>query len=231
MKEAIEIGEVLSAKANDQHIMYTAMDRLSSAYKELGEVEKAVKIANKLPTAWLSKEAELMWLLEGAELNNHSQDFLLRLIGSIGNVIYSLHRCDYDNEQNIQIYKKAIQLIKLFFENGDCGALHLDLSSWYSEIAKNYAEMNDADAVVENLSTAAEHAIAYDLLEENVSHTSLLFNTLKTQRYGKTYMSNESQNALKRMAVEHYDFCRDDERFTEIKNRLTAVACEDINTR
>jgi len=169
--------------------------------------------------------------LEGAELKAHSQNFLLRLIASLGNVMSGLSRCDYDNEQTIQIRGKAIQIIKLLFEDGDYGAQHLSLRSWYSIIAKAYAEMNNTDAVIENLSAAAEHAIAYDLLEDDVPHTSLLFNTLKTQRPGKTYMNNESQMLLKAMATEYFDSCRDDERFAEIRNRLTAVACEDINTR
>jgi len=231
MKEAVKIGESLSEKANDQSIMYQAMYRLCMAYKELGEVEKAVNTANKLPAVWLGKEKSLLNLLEGAELEAHSQKFLLSLIDSINSVLFSLHRCDYDNEQTIRIYGKAIQLIKLFFEDGDYGAQHLDLRSWYMEIALAYSKMNDADDVIENLSTAAEHAIAYDLLEDGVPHTSLLFNTLKTQRHGKTYMSNESQNVLTNMATEQFDFCRDDERFAEIKNRLMTVAGEDIKTR
>ena len=145
----------------------------------------------------------------------------------------ALYNCDYDNEQKIRIYKKVIQIIKLLFEDGDYGTLHLNLRSRYLEIAETCAEMNDADAVIENLSAAAEHAIACDslMLEENVPHTSLLFNALKIQGYGKMYMSTESQNLLVKMADKHFDFCRGDERFAEIINRLTAVAHEDIKTR
>jgi transcriptional regulator with XRE-family HTH domain len=224
LKEAVEIGEALSAKATDQHIMYTAMYRLCVAYKELGEVEKAVQTANKLPEMWLSKEESLLSILEGAELKAHSQNFLLRLIDSFGNVMAALRRCDYDDEQIIRIYGKAIQIIKLFFEDGDYGTCHNFLNGWYLAIAVACAKMNDADAVIENLSAAAEHAIAYDLLEENVPHTSLLFNTLKTQKSGKTYMSNESQNLLKQMAAEHFNFCRDDERFVKLVEDLKKVA-------
>ena len=233
LKEAVEIGEALSAKATDQTIVYQAMYRLCLAYKELSEVEKAVNTANKLPEAWLSREERLIYLLEGAELKAHWQKFLLSLIGSIDNAILNLRRCDcgYDDEQIICIYGKAIQLITLFFEDGDYGAGHMNLRTLYLNIAQMCAKMNDADVVIENLSAAAEHAIAYDLLEEGVPHTSLLFNTLKTQRHGKTYMSNESQNVLTNMATEQFDFCRDDERFAEIKNRLMTIANEDINTR
>jgi hypothetical protein len=79
LKEAVEIGEALSAKANDPNSIYCAMYRLCKAYKELGEVEKSVKTANKLPAMWLSKENALLRLLEGAELKAHSQNFLLSL--------------------------------------------------------------------------------------------------------------------------------------------------------
>jgi len=230
LKETVEIGEKLSAKANDQTTMYYAMYRLCDAYKDLGEVDKAVKTANKLPVGWLGREARLIHILEGAELKAHSQEFLLSIIKSVDNVLRPLCKCDYDNEQTIQIYQKAIQINKLLFEDGDYGAQHYDLRSCYLIIAQTYAKMNDTDAVIENLNAAADHAIAYDLLEDGVPHTSLLFNTLKTKRHGKVYMSNESQNVLQNMATEQYDFCRDDERFAEIRNRLAAVACEDSNS-
>jgi len=230
MKESVEIGEAISAKANDQTTIYSVMYRLCSAYKDLGDVDKAVKIANKLPPMWLGKEESLLCILEGSELKTHSQKFLLSFIGvSFGRLMYGLLHSDYDDEQKIQIYGKAIQLIKLLFEDGDYGAKHCDLWAWYLGIAEICAKINDADAAIENLNAAANHAVTYDLLEEDVPHTSLLFNTLKTQRHGKVCMTNESQNLLKKLATEHFDFCRDDERFAEIRNRLTAVACEDIN--
>ena len=224
LKEAVEIGEALSAKVNDQTIMYQAMYRLCGAYKDLGEIEKAVKTANKLPPIWFNKDESLLFLLEGAELKTHLQNFLLSLIGSFGNVMQHLSRCDYDDEQKIRIYEKVIQIIKLLFEDGDYGTQHLNLRSRYLEIAETCAKMNDADAVIENLSAAAEHAIACDLLEENIPYTSLLFNTQKIQGYGKTYMTNESQNLLKGMAAEHFDFCRDNERFIKLTEDLKKVA-------
>jgi len=231
LKEAVEIGEALSAKATDQYEMYIVMNRLSIAYKDLGEVGKAVHTANKLPTASVSREDSLLRIFEGAELKAHSQELLLNLIILFNNVMGALRRCDYDNDQTMRIYGKAIQIIKLLFEDGDYGAQHMCFRLWYSAIAAACAKMNDADAVIENLSAAAKHAIAYDLLEDDVPHTSLLFNALKIKKGGKTYMGNESQGLLKNMAAEHFDFCRGDERFAEIKNRLTVVAHEGIHAQ
>jgi len=225
LKEAVEIGEALSAKAKDQTLMYRAMFRICLAYKELGELEKAVKTANKLPEMWLSKELSLLSPLESAELKAQLQEVLLSTINhSFCSVMYHSRRCDYDDGQIIRIHEKAIQIMRLLFEDGDYGLQHGHLRSWYLAIAEAYAKMSDADAVVENLSAAAEHAIAYDLLEEGVPHTSLLFNTQKTQKYGKTYTNNESQQVLTQLAREHFDFCRDDKRFAAIENRLAAVA-------
>jgi transcriptional regulator with XRE-family HTH domain len=229
-KEAVEIGEVLSAKANDQSIIYSTLSRLSFAYKGLGEVEKAVKIANKLPHVWSTNESILTHILEGAELKAHLQSFLLSLIGSFGNIMGNLRRCDYDDEQTLKIYGNAIEIIKLLFEDGDYGVQHTLLNSMYLTLAETYGKLNDTDAFFENLSAAAKHAIAYDLLEENVLYTSLLFNVQKIQKHGRTSMDNESQYLLKRLAEKHFDFCSDDERFVEIRNRLMAVACEDVNT-
>ncbi len=220
-KETIEIGEALIAKANDQHIIYVVMSRLSKVYKELGEADKAVKIANRIPTMCFNKEESLLQILEDAELKTHFQEYLLNLIISIHNVMNGVLSCDYDKEQIICIFEKAIQMIKLFFEDEDYGSMHTYIRSWYTTIAIIYAGMNDDESAIKNLTSAAEHAIAYDLLEEDVPHTSLLFNTLKSQKHGKTYMTNESQLLLNAMEMEHFNFCRYDERFIEIHDRLT----------
>jgi hypothetical protein len=44
-------------------------------------------------------------------------------------------------------------------------------------------------------------------------------------------MTTVPQSVFKNMTTKQFDFCRDDERFAEIKNRLMAVACEDISAR
>ncbi|MCL2286880.1 MAG: helix-turn-helix domain-containing protein [Firmicutes bacterium] len=221
LKEAVEIGEKLSAKANDQSTIYSAIFRLCSAYKDLGEVEKAKETANKLPPIYFSKDEVLLLILEGTELKTHSQEFLLLLLQSFNNMIIRSGNCGcYESKQTIQIYQKAIQICKLLFENGDYGIQHMSLCYWYLGIATCYAKMKDADAVIENLNAAAEHAIAHDLTEHDAPHTSLLFNTLKIKMYGKTSMDSTSQNLLKKMENEKFNFCRNNERFVEIRNRL-----------
>ena len=221
LKEAVKIGEKLSAKANDKSTIYSAIFRLCSAYKDLGEVEKAKETANKLPPIYFCKDEALLFILEGAELKTHSQEFLLLLLQSFNNMIIRSDNCGcYDNKQIIQIYQKAIQVYKLLFENGDYGLQHMSLYYWYLGIATCYSKMKDADAVIENLNAAAEHAIALDLTEYDVPYTSLLFNALKIKMYGKTSMNSASQNVLKKMENEYFNFCRDDERFVEIRNRL-----------
>ena len=161
-------------------------------------------------------------------MKTHAQQFLLYSVGLIHKVVFNLRRCDYGNEQTVRIYEKAIQLIKLLFEDGDYGAQHFQLFGFYAEIALAYAKMNDADACIENLNIAAHHAIKYDALLEGLPYTSLLFSELKTQRNGKTYMSNEAQNMLKKMATEHFDFCRNDERFVELENKLARTAGDGV---
>ena len=227
MKEAVEIGEALSAKVNNQDCMYSAVHNLSFAYKALGEIEKAVKTANKLPLMSYSKEETLVHILEGAELKTHSQNLLVSLIQPLNNMAVRSDSCGYDNKQIIQIYQKAIQIIKLLFENGDYGAQHSELRRWYMGAATSYAKMNDVDAVIENLIAAAEHAITYDLLDENMLHTSLLFSEIKIQKNGKTCMNNESHHLINGMDNECFNFCRNDERFVEIRNRVMAVACKE----
>ena len=196
LKEAVALGEMLSSKASDQTTMYFAMYRLCAAYNDLGEVDKAIGIANKLPPVWLSKEEAFVRFLKDAELKPHLQQFVLTLINPLVTIIANIHRCDYDNAQKIKIYEKAIQMVILLFENGDYGAQHMWLRDWYWKIATVYAEMHNADAFFENANAAAEHALAYDSLDDDAPHTSLLFNILKTKKNGKVYMYSEARFLL-----------------------------------
>ena len=224
LNEIVELGESIAADWKHRGFKDAAMYRLAIAYKDLGEPGKAKSAANKLPSMGFCRENTLLFALEGAELKTHWQEMQRRLFETL---FYQgdLHRLEYSDEQIACILQKAIQLIKLLFEDGDFGGRHYHLFEWYSEIAAICTKKNDKKAVIENLGFAAEHAIAYDLLDENAMHTSILFNTLKTTRgrfSGWTY--NESQRLLGSMAEPHFDFCREDEEFKEIVAKLETVA-------
>ena len=230
LKEIVEIGEALSSRANDQSTMYCAMYRLCKTYMFLGEDDKAIGIANKLPMLFLSREESLLRILKGVQLREHTQSFVLTLLRSISHALLNLNRSDLGNEQAIQVYNKAIQLFELFFEDGDYGTSHYNMRDVYKQIAMTYANIRNSDSVIENLNAAANHAISYDLLDDSIHHTSVLFNGMKTPNQGKTYMYSEAQSVLKDMESDCYDFCRDDERFIEIISSLTSVTRKNMST-
>ena len=225
LKEIVEIGEEFSAKwEKNQDYACVALCRLSTAYKDLGEMGKAKDTVDKLPSTSYSRERRLLHILEGDELKTHFQEWLFNFV-EMGCVDEHVFRLEYSDEQKIRILEKAIQLIKLFFEEGDYGEKHHALYNRYWEIVIFSCERSDWEGVINNLNYAAEHAIAYDLLDEDAMHTSILFNKLKTKKVGISgFLYNESQFLLDRMAESHFDFCREDERFKEILAKLEAVA-------
>ena len=84
----------------------------------------------------------------------------------------------------------------------------------------------DAENTLVHLSKAADHAIAYDTLEDGINYTALLVNRLQHKRSStcKNYTENDSRLLLKRLSHTRYDFVRDNPAFLEIQACLEKYA-------
>jgi tetratricopeptide (TPR) repeat protein len=83
--------------------------------------------------------------------------------------IQSSHR-----RERIKIFQKAVDLINLIYDEGDCGFCYYHLCELYIWIVNCYIELKDYEKAAEYLDRGLEHAKKYDELPDKTIHISFL---------------------------------------------------------
>ena len=135
-------------KCTIDSLRHDAIHCLCTSYKKRGEKEKAIALAQTMPSLVISQECLMPYVLDGtAALRSHQEETygLLNLL--VTSIHYSNLRTDagsrfYTPEEEAQIREKAIKLIELMFENGDYEQFALQLFPLYEDQADYYAKLH-----------------------------------------------------------------------------------------
>jgi len=233
-EKAISFGEKILAECTDDSIRHSAIQILCYGYHDKGETEKAKNLAEKMPRMFFSHEALMVAACEGTEKHKALLLETSNIIQTLSNNIGYTHRklddgtFVYNAEERAALRDKRIAFLELMFENGDFGFYHCHLDSTHSLQARYYAGRKNAEKALYHLERAAYHAIEFlngcnsELLKEK---NSLLFKG--DTGFSSWSTSNKSNNAsfmLDTMKCKEFDFICEDEKFLEIKKKLTAYA-------
>ena len=232
LKEIINFGEKILAECTDDECRHNAVWILCSVYPDpqIGEREKAVKLADKMPHGHLSRESLLVNIYKGAQKFEQKRS---KLYNNIADVLWGL--CPWDTlddgsnphtpEECIALYQKMIKIINLIFDDGNYLANRFFLSNAYYGIAENYAVLGDYESSLANLSLAAEQAVLCD--EETVSGYGILEPTVppfkgmalyaRAVRPEKMYADGMLKNMTE---VAAFDAIRENKSFMEISKIL-----------
>jgi len=157
----------------------------------MGETDKAKSFARKMPNKHWSKENLLIEILKGTEKYDLLRQQIPEDIFSVLNKIVALPGIilddgtePYNSDERLALYHKIIDIINIFVEKGSFGDYNFWLIDAHYELASLYAKKNDADAALNHLRLAAEHAVMYDSMppvNDNAreEYTSLLFRGVK----------------------------------------------------
>jgi len=236
IKEAISINERILADCTDDHIRYGVIQKLAYDYNSIGEKEKAIKTANKLPYWALTSDRLLRDIYDGDDRISHLKYNIPHYCDEITSAIklFAGTKYGYDTsidggKKRIELYKKAIKIYEIIFENGDYGFYNGRMKDLYLSAAQNYILINDFDSALDDLEKAADYAIAFDTMPEVFTHTSLLSENnkfSKAKNLGKVYDYNESYQILHNhlLANERFDPIRETERFKAVVAKLEQYA-------
>ena len=224
--EKIELAErLINESTEKENYTFSAIQNLCYTHMKLGNIEKAKEYANSLPIYYITQNQLMMSLLEGEEAVSYIQNNIIMLIDLFYlNVINMVRNKNFAwPKENIRVCEDTIKILELVYDGnlGKCYDWTFDL---YFKIAENYATMNDLEKTLENLNTSAEHQIKW-LMMPNGMNTSLFVN-----RHGYTSNRGFTGNVkwfLDEMQQEIFDFCRDDERFKAIAEKLSEYASKE----
>lgn len=229
LEEAIKLGEKLLSKSTDDHQRHSAIQVLCFSYRDAGRLDEAIKMAEAMPYMVLSQEMLRTPLYTGDEAYRARQNLVANLLNFLSCELRFL-QTKLDSDENAYtadecaiLRDKHIALLNLFFEDGDFGLYHTDLSDVHRDQAIYYLKKGDCTKALQHLQLASEYAIKFVTLDKK-EHTSLIFRGHGYGSWSSVSSDNEASDFLKQMERPVFDAIRDEEGFIKIKEQLSKYA-------
>lgn len=178
LKEAISICKRILSDCTDDSIRFGALKILALSYNDMGEKEKAVETANKLPFARDSRDMILSEILNEEDKSHQIVQNIWQLSNMFEALIQSLANSTYkDNAiKRIELFEKVIRFEELLHENNDFIYENLRLRAFYFWMAEEYMKLNKYEDALKCIEKFAKHSILFDALPEKSVYTSVIYN-------------------------------------------------------
>ena len=229
--EVIKLGEKILAESTEDDCRHSAVQLLCYTYPVAGDPEKAEKLAEKMPTACLSRESLLRSIYTGDKKYRIYQDCIMSGLDNLFHDMQHNMTLDdgskpYTTEELIIIYKKALAITEIMIEDGNYGLMNQRFAWAYIDIARFYAKLEDYANALETLKLAAGYSIRDCEYIPGKEYTSLLF---RGKKFGEVYHNiteNDSMYQLNEMKDSAFDPLRGHAEFIEIEERLKKYAAK-----
>lgn len=172
--EAVELCENLVRTASDHTIVTEAISILVLLYRNLGETEKAIAYANRMPELENCQEVLLAEAADGKEEAKYTGELLLKLASRFSRqLVYGLMTDlrHYQSDLPIKKVKGAVSIFELICDDGNMGKYHDDLISLYLYLSKLQWERGYHDDAFVSLDEALKHARALEALADGEEHS------------------------------------------------------------
>jgi transcriptional regulator with XRE-family HTH domain len=177
LRESISICTRILSDCTDDNLRFRSLQVLAKAYKEIGEKEKAVEIANKLPFARDSRDMVLLDILDEDARSNQLVQNIWLLSDMFEHVIENLANSKYkeNSEKRVELFKKLVSIEEILHENDDYIYENLRLRAVYYWLSEDYIKLRDYDNALDCIEKFAEHSIKWDVLPEVSTYTSVIY--------------------------------------------------------
>jgi Predicted transcriptional regulators len=223
-EESVKLSERILEFCTDTGIRNAVQANICYALRDAGHKDRAIEESKKLPNMHKTYEITLSKFIESDDLADLCQDTIMKLGWCFYDQIKSLARSDrYSPEEEVRLYKKAIDFYKIIYDKGDFGFANYRLKDCYKRIADIYVSIpGKFDEAIDNLEKAAEHAIAFSAIGEKFTHESLIVN-MKTHLMNNTASNDDRNTAIefKNQIEETYPSVLQNERIQKILNHLS----------
>ena len=226
-KEIISIGEKIRAECRDDTIRREIIEVMTYGYVYLGEREKAKKLINEnLGRIWISQEKMLESILEGDELIKQRQQNLMQFAELCCWEMGHLSE-NFEPENKVEVLENIIKIYSMIYTDGNYGYYHVWIPYYHIDAMNIYLDLENNAKALENLKSAASHAIAFDNLSANAPYTAPLVNKLINAGLATSQKGNQSYQLLKKLDDEKYNILHDTPEYIEICENLKKHANED----
>ena len=229
--EVVSLGEKILAGCTNDEIRHTTIQLLCYTYPELGETDKAIALAGKMPPRGLTSSDLLCHIYRGSKRFENIQSRLLASVNDLFlDMLYNNAPLDdgthpYSNEECIALHTKYLAIMDIFFEDENFGFYRQEISWANIFLAMHYMRANKHESAIACLQTAAKHSIISDTAyAPDDKYTCLLFRGKEFGGVSHNITENDSLHQLEQMNDPVFDAIRNTSEFIEIVKSLQQYA-------
>lgn len=217
--KAIEVGIYVLENCTDSEIRNWASSSIIYAYKENGQIEKAVELAEKLPGYYGTSQDVLRSCLQGKDLLKHVQHMMIDIAYEFW---YSIRRIldNYTAEEKIALFKKSNDIYDAIYETDDMPIKLTRKMRNYQGMAEISLTEGDSTSGLKYMEFAAKCAIMHDELPEVVKSKAILFNQHPYDRKHEPVKDIKVELLRDFKTEKFYDNIRTSDEFKEIIQKL-----------
>lgn len=171
--EAVELCESLADTADDHAVAARAVSILVLLYRNLGETEKAIACAGRMPELKSCREVLLAMAADGPEGAACTGGLLLKLAAQFSQQLVQAllaNRANLQGGMPVEKIKGAIALFELLCDDGNLGKYHDNLISLSLYLSRLQWECGDRDGAFASLDEALGHARALEAAADGEEH-------------------------------------------------------------
>lgn len=176
-EELMKLCNYVLDECNIDEVRYSALSIISSIYREKGNIDKALEYANRFPKSTCAElECENIF-----DIGTEQWWYWVRknIVNLTEKLQFKIRNCAlYSNkspEAKIKLLQKAVDLIKLVYDDNDYGFSNLHLCELYIWIANQYIELKDWENAAKFLDFGLSYVKQYDEIPKVYIHTSIVF--------------------------------------------------------
>ena len=227
--EIIACGERIMEESTDSTLRNGAIHCLCFAYYYgKNDAESAIRYAESAGANEISVRDMMARFLEGDAAVKYCQQNIQDCFEKIRiNAEIMCFKGNYSPEESIGVYKFLIQCYDLLYSDGNCGFQHSRYTELYSELARSYHRLGDAENAIAFFGKAAEHADLFDTRKEEMfAYTAFMVNKVRwsTRNEYKNYVENQSGLLLKRLQKNEFADLLNNPKMQRIIAKLKQVA-------
>lgn len=171
--ESIKISEKLIGTASDNAIVTRAIYLLVMLYRNLGENDKAISYAERMPKIEHCREMMLAWAADGKQEAAYIGDLLLKMAKHFSHqLVYGLinNVHNFESDMPIEKIKGAISLFELLCDDGNYGEYNGDLIQLNLYLSRLQWKRGYHDEAFASLDKALDHAHMLENLLDDEEH-------------------------------------------------------------
>lgn len=175
--EAMTIFGRLIEETRDPQIREKSIYWQILLYSNIGEYEKGLALAEKMPSMYYSREFLRIRAVEGEQSERYYGEMLIALARAFAeNVAQALmvKQSNFRDDMPVRKLQMVIDLFEALFEDGNMGASHGKMIELHLYLSEHQWRIGEKDAAFASLDKALEHARALESLTGKGSYTAPL---------------------------------------------------------